>query len=1412
MARGRVGRQAKKSLASKPSSAKTTASSSKESPVKLPPKQRIDIKKGLNLDEWSRQHWNYFFDSSVVDKIYNELVLKSFNVKEVNKYEFSQYLERYLWPNLDVKKANKAHILSIVVLINAKFRERVNPWNCVVQSPESFPAFFRKVLEYSLQNSLPFLEQNVLITFISHCVNSLEIDCVRAETVKLASLACWQCLGEKYREKLLGASTKFRKYWNKMNKAFDTMPAEKRAENEFYANVIWKLIRHFKLIITELDDENITFDPDAAMYCEKFVLLLIDLECQLTTRRFLHALIVYSHCIIHAITSQFYLSEPGTLFFKLMRLLLFYVKFEVENWNGYPLSLAEIQRNHYDFVNRLQVIAFSKEELFKMAYEMDLIGKLEEGDDERLKDSEYLKEILIFHTTRPISQLDKINAQPLYPNEQVIWDENLVPYDEYNGEGVLPLNRLNLQFLTLHDYLLRNFNLFQMESTYEIRSDLEDVLFRMRPYKHEMLDNVVWGGWARMALPITTTRIVHVGKPFVGYDCPSEVKADVTVNLPKRTDLRREWEGLRQNDVLFLVTVVPIFPVGSRFDVRRPFKEQFRIEAVRGCEVEGILNNEKEVIDEQNMNMLRALHGDARTFRVRLDPNQYKADTERTDIYFKFNLMIRRDAKSNNFKAVLATIRQLLNTECVVPDWIHDVLLGYGEPDAAHYKKLPNAVTSLNFNDTFLDIEHLKKSFEGEELKIAEYVTVPPFKLTFNELNPQHDKEVQDKSIVVEAEALDAVQRELKIETRKNAVPFTAAQIEAIKSGMEPGLTMVVGPPGTGKTDVAVQIISNIYHNWPEERTLIVTHSNQALNQLFEKIMALDIDERHLLRLGHGEEELETTKDFSRNGRVNYVLNERVKLLKQVARLRLSLNEQGEVESSCENAGYFFRYTVTRTWENFLEEIEAVKEKEKDFVKNKFPFTKYFVEGEQELFKAESFDEDLEKANACWEFIRRIFMKLDEFRAFELLRNGKERADYLLTREAKIIAMTCTHAALKRKDLVELGFHYDNILMEESAQILEVETFIPLLLQESNDGINRLKRWIMIGDHHQLPPVVQNPAYQKYSNMEQSLFARFIRLGVPSVQLDAQGRARPEIAELYNWRYKTLGNLPHVLNHDMFIKCNPGFQFTYQFIDVPDFNGAGETTPSAYFYQNLGEAEYAAQLYIYMRILGYPADKITILTTYNGQRSLLYDIFDRRCKENPLLGMPHIISTVDKYQGQQNDYVILSLVRTRNIGHLRDIRRLVVAMSRARLGLYILGRKTLFNRCLELQPVFRKLEERPTNLCLFPSESFDETTRKADEKPGLRITQIKDTVHMANFVTEFYKANLELLQSKYEATMAKDETVEVMEVEEEKKEEEKAPEVPIPLQSTKKDKESTEGNIMFEEIDFERLEKPPTYG
>lgn len=52
----------------------------------------------------------------------------------------------------------------------------------------------------------------------------------------------------------------------------------------------------------------------------------------------------------------------------------------------------------------------------------------------------------------------------------------------FSFSGCLALPKLNLQFLTLHDYLLRNFNLFRLESTYEIRQDIEDSVSRMKPW------------------------------------------------------------------------------------------------------------------------------------------------------------------------------------------------------------------------------------------------------------------------------------------------------------------------------------------------------------------------------------------------------------------------------------------------------------------------------------------------------------------------------------------------------------------------------------------------------------------------------------------------------------------------------------------------------------------------------------------------------------------------------------------------------------------------------------------------------------------------------------------------------------------------------------------------------------------
>ncbi len=112
------------------------------------------------------------------------------------------------------------------------------------------------------------------------------------------------------------------------------------------------------------------------------------------------------------------------------------------------------------------------------------------------------------------------------------------------------------------------------------------------------------------------------------------------------------------------------------------------------------------------------------------------------------------------------------------------------------------------------------------------------------------------------------------------------------------------------------------------------------------------------------------------------------------------------------------------------------------------------------------------------------------------------------------------------------------------------------------------------------------------------------------------------------------------------------------------------------------------------------------------------------------------MATVDKYQGQQNDIILLSLVRTKAVGHLRDVRRLTVAMSRARLGLYVVGRRELFGQCFELQPTMKQLMARPEQLIIVPNEAVGGCERKlADEVPPGRCIAVQGIEHLAALCT-----------------------------------------------------------------------------
>ena len=86
------------------------------------------------------------------------------------------------------------------------------------------------------------------------------------------------------------------------------------------------------------------------------------------------------------------------------------------------------------------------------------------------------------------------------------------------------------------------------------------------------------------------------------------------------------------------------------------------------------------------------------------------------------------------------------------------------------------------------------------------------------------------------------------------------------------------------------------------------------------------------------------------------------------------------------------------------------------------------------------------------------------------------------------------------------------------------------------------------------------------------------------------------------------------------------------------------------------------------------------------------------------------------------------------MGHLRDVRRLIVAMSRARLGLYVFGRRSLFEQCYELQPTFQLLLQRPDLLALNLNEVTAFTNRHVEDTgQGQLVSGVEEMASIVNY-------------------------------------------------------------------------------
>ncbi|KAK5629587.1 hypothetical protein RRF57_005302 [Xylaria bambusicola] len=1366
-----------------------------------------DLEGESEFAQLAKQHWLKTSKSAAKVKVKNDVLKKDiWDVLEKDAFAYRsllileglQTLESYLWPGYSEDSSN-FHVLLIVLLTNVKAREKLETWTIFEDRPAEFSSLFSRILSMSLDHTLSLTIRTHLLNFIIFAFQSLDWTSVRKECAPLVSIAIWHNLSsDAKRETKLAQTPQLKKSWKAAGKRYESADDATKARLRFERAWLYTLVLDFLQLLYEEKkaQENV-------LYCERFVEFISDLLSQLPTRRYVNTLLQDLHILPALKLSPMFNDEANALLRDQFSLLSHYVYFSIDDQTGAQHSRTEAYDRHCVKLGGLQRVALRhfKEKLTVLALSnyasIDKRNELENlletlTDDELVKllsllelrtsypesativlDRQFLMEVMLSTFEKRKTFQETARDLNILPTEDDLFDQSLLRTDSYDASRPLALPKLKLQYLSVGDFLWRALVLYRCESFYGIRKDISDVLRRLRPEVRRS-GETGFAGSSRMALPISRPSILEVVPPLVGDDKPSVVRAEISLDYRRLGDrIRREWDSLRPDDVVFLIAVDATAQTALTNGDANGMAEakKLGLVSVRTAEVAQILDDKGNSIRDPSAYFGSSNRSPVRRMQLRLDAKTYKDDAEQVskgkpDVYERINLIVRRSGRENNFKPVLESIRTLTLSEVPLASWLHENFLGYGDPAGATYKHLPNRVTKIDFRDTFLDWQHLVASLPGKTIEPGFEVSSsfgPPYVL--ESIDKAHDEVPSKGSKKRRRDTEPAMLAEIetyKVSTYKppnlgpypvdapklNTVRFTAAQIEAIISGTQPGLTVIVGPPGTGKTDVATQIINNIYHNFPEQRTLLIAHSNQALNQLFAKIVALDIDERHLLRLGRGEEELDTEGNFSKHGRVESFLEIRDRYLQEVNRLAASLGAPGAHGNSAETAGYFNSVYVQPAWKKFTEIINDESSSAADIIQA-FPFHNFFSDAPQGLFPAEDDKAAvIDVVEGCYRHISKIFSELEDVQPFEILRRDRDKANYLLTNEARIIAMTSTHAAMRRSEIASLGFHYDNVVMEEAAQITEIENFIPLAMQKPKDGQMALQRVVLCGDHYQNSPVIQSLAFRHYANLEQSLFSRLVRLGIPVITLDQQGRARPSIAALYQWRYPNLGNLPHVESLQEFQTANAGFKYEYQFINVPDYKGHGEVEPTPHFIQNLGEAEYTVALYQYMRLLGYPASKISILTTYAGQRALVKDILAFRCENEAIFGMPKIVTTVDKYQGEQNDYVILSLTRTSRVGYLRDIRRLTVALSRARLGLYIVGRREVFEACYELRSAFDLLLQRPDKLVLSTGEMWPSSRTLADEQGTTAPNEavMEGVEHLGQFVYEMTVSKVKQLR------------------------------------------------------------------
>lgn len=288
----------------------------------------------------------------------------------------------------------------------------------------------------------------------------------------------------------------------------------------------------------------------------------------------------------------------------------------------------------------------------------------------------------------------------------------------------------------------------------------------------------------------------------------------------------------------------------------------------------------------------------------------------------------------------------------------------------------------------------------------------------------------------------------------------------------------------------------------------------------------------------------------------------------------------------------------------------------------------------------------------------------DDMRIAKSLKINRWYKDTLRIKASSVEIIGCTTTGLCKYRGLLAALQPRTMLIEEAAETREANILSALY--------GSLQQLILVGDHQQLAPHCDTPGLADAPYyMRVSMFERLVRLNIPFTMLNMQRRMIPALREVLNPFYPSLQDHPVVTRWDARPPVPgmavPSFFFHHTWVEALDENLSRF---------NILEAEMIVKFIDYLLMNGVQANQITVLTFYRGQKKKIL----AECKKKLKQWAPfNNVFTVDSYQGEENDIILLSLVRSNGqrgphkAGFLQDQNRGVVSISRARRGFYIFG-------------------------------------------------------------------------------------------------------------------------------------------